>query len=409
MAKIRAFRGLRPKAEFAHRIAALPYDVYNVEEARALIEKEPLSFLAVDLPLATMEKGMDPEAEAVYEKAVENMKNLGDYYAQDEKPHLYIYELTMGERSQVGLVCNTSVDEYLDNTIKKHENTRVDKERDRIRHIDALDANTGPIFMVYKSRERIKELISLEMKKPTEVDYVSSDGIKHRFWIIEDQEVIDELVAEFDQIENLYIADGHHRSASAARVAEMRRKESPDYTGEEEFNYFLGILFSMEETKILDYNRVVKDTKGLTKGQLLDKLKENFFVTEAATSPYKPEAKGIFGLYIDGQWYKLEARENFFQGDPVKSLDASILQDLILEPILGIDDPRTNDRIDFVGGIRGLEELERRCETDMELAFSMYPTSIEELMAVADSGENMPPKSTWFEPKPRSGLFIHKL
>lgn len=410
MAKVIPFPGLRPKTEFASRVAALPYDVYNVEEARKIIEKDDASFLAVDLPLATMPEGTDPKSEAVYEKAKENMEKLeSSYLAQDENPGFYIYELIMNGRSQTGFVCCTSVDEYLDETIKKHENTISHKEADRIKHIDALDAHTGPIFMVYKSREKIQEIIQREASKTPEVDFISDDGITHRVWTIKDEEIIEELKEEFSKVENLYIADGHHRSASAAKVAQMRRKENPNYTGNEEYNHFLAVLFPMEVTKIFDYNRVVKDLNGLNNKEFLEKLEENFQVEEAPFSPYSPEEKGNFGLFLEEKWYRLKLKDKTNQGDIVSSLDASILQDLVLKPILGIDDPRTNSRIDFVGGIRGLKELENRCKTDMKLAFSMYPTSIEELIAVADSGENMPPKSTWFEPKLRSGLFIHKL
>lgn len=410
MAKIRAFKGIRPKPEFAKKVAALPYDVYSIEEAREIIKNNEASFLGVDLPLAGLPKGTDPKSDEVYNEAVEKMELLkrNGFLTKDETPKLYIYELVKDSRSQKGLVCCASVDEYLEGTIKKHENTILEKESDRIRHIDALDAQTGPIFLVYKSRDKIKEIISKEIENSPIVDFQSEDEIFHRVWIIEDESNIQELIKEFEKIENLYIADGHHRTASAAEVAKMRRKAKPDYTGEE-FNYFLSILYPMEETKIYDYNRVVKDLNGLTKEEFLEKLEENFKIEKALEFPYGPKEKGSFGLFLEEEWYQLIGKENFFEEDPVKSLDASLLQDLILEPILGIKDPRTSDRIDFVGGVRGLKELEKRCREDMKIAFSLYPTSIEELVEVADSGENMPPKSTWFEPKPRSGLFIHNL
>lgn len=411
MAKIRAFKAIRPKPEFASRVAELPYDVYSVEEGRKIIEKEEASFLGVDLPLAALPKGMDPTSDEVYKKAQEKMeflKNQG-FLIQDETPKLYIYELVKEGRSQTGLVCCASVDEYLEGTIKKHENTIVEKEKDRIRHIDALDAHTGPIFLVYKSKDRIREIISKETKKLPIVDFQSDDGIIHKVWIIEDEGKIEELIKEFQDVENLYIADGHHRTESAAKVAKMRRNSNPNFTGKEEFNYFLSILYPMEDTKIYDYNRVVKDLNGLTKEELFEKLEENFQLKKSSKSPYHPTEKGRFGMFLEGDWYELISKEKFFKEDPVRSLDASILQELVLTPILGIEDPRTSDRIDFVGGVRGLEELERRCKEDMKLAFSLYPTSIEELMSVADTGKNMPPKSTWFEPKPRSGLFIHNL
>ncbi|MDO5037709.1 MAG: DUF1015 family protein [Tissierellia bacterium] len=412
MAKIRRFQAVHPPKDLAPRVAALPYDVYNTQEARALIEKEPASFLQVDLPLATMEAQTDPkDYDLLGKKALENyqaMKEAG-YFLKDRQAKIYLYELTMEGQSQLGLVASASVDDYLDDTIKKHEFTRKDKETDRIHHVDSLDANTGPIFLTYRNTPLIKEIMEEKRAQDPLVAFVSEDGVGHRIWAIEDEGKLDQLEEAFGKLEALYIADGHHRSASAVQVALKRRKDHPDYTGEEEFNFFLAILFPMEEVRVMDYNRVVADLNGLDEASFLEALKENFLLEEAPTSPYQPEGKGTFGLYLGENWYKLTLKDGLAPDDPVASLDVSLLQDLVLDPILGIKDPRTDERIDFIGGIRGLKELERRVHEDMTLAFALYPTSLEELMTVADAGRVMPPKSTWFEPKPRSGLFIHEL
>lgn len=411
MVKIRSFKGIRPKNELAHRVAALPYDVYNTEEAREEIEKEELSFLQVDTPLATLPVGFDEKDPRVYLRAKENMDRMikDGIFQQDETANLYLYELEMDGRKQLGLVCCSSVDEYQKDIIKKHEKTRAEKEEDRIRHVDSLDANTGPIFLLYRDQEEIQELIENKYKEEPEIDFVSPDGVGHRVWTIEDQDYVEKILTAFEKVDALYIADGHHRSASAVKVGELRRKENPNYTGQEEFNFFLSILYPQSQVKIFDYNRVVKDLNGLKKDQFLEKIEENFICQELGQEAYKPEAKGYFGMFLDGKWYKLKVKEGIYKEDPISSLDVSILQDFLLNPVLGIQDPRRDNRIDFIGGIRGLKELERRVGLDMEVAFSLYPTSLEELMAVADAGQVMPPKSTWFEPKPRSGLFIHEL
>jgi uncharacterized protein (DUF1015 family) len=317
----------------------------------------------------------------------------------------------MDGRSQVGLVVCTAIDEYLDNTIKKHELTRADKEEDRIKHVDACNANTGPIFLTYRAQDAINQMVdSWRQAHQPVYDFVAEDGITHRAWVVDDEAVINGLVEKFGQVESLYIADGHHRSASAVKVGLMRREENPNYTGEEEFNYFLSVLFPDEQLYIMDYNRVVKDLNGLSVEEFLTALSEKFEVTPKDAEPVAPPQKGSFGLFVDGKWYLLTVKEGVYDpADPVNSLDVAILQNNILVPILGIGDIRTDKRIDFVGGIRGLKELERRVNEDMVLAISMYPTSIEELMNIADAGMVMPPKSTWFEPKLRSGLFIHNL
>lgn len=404
---IRGFKAVRPKREFAEEVAALPYDVYSVDEAREIINKNPKSFLQVDLPAATL----DEDIENLNEVALSNFNSLKDegYFYKEDKNKLYIYQLTMKGKSQVGLVASSSVDEYLNGKIKKHEFTRKEKEADRINHVDKLDANTGPIFLTYRAVDEINKIIEEETSKAPELDFTTEDGVNHKVWTINDMTKVSKLIEEFKKVENFYIADGHHRCASAAKVGVKRREENKDYTGEEEFNYFLSILFPSNEVEIMDYNRVVKDLNGLTEEEFLEKLKENFEVELSKTSPYKPEAKGNFGLYLNGKWYKLKVKEEFVKDDIIERLDVSILQNLVLDKILGIKDPRTDARIDFVGGIRGLKELEKRTKEDMKIAFALYPTSLDELFEVADAGEVMPPKSTWFEPKPLSGLFIHEL
>lgn len=413
MATIKPFKAVRPFPEKAQDVAALPYDVYNREEAAIAARGKLDSFLRVDRPETTLDERIKINDPFVYETARKNLEKLFHRKAltQDTKDCLYIYELIMDGRSQVGLVVCTAIDEYLNNTIKKHELTRADKEEDRIKHVDACNANTGPIFLTYRSQDTINEMIDAWRKANEPVyDFVSDDGITHRAWVVDDEAIINGLVEKFSNVESLYIADGHHRSASAVKVGLMRREANPNYTGDEEFNYFLSVLFPDEQLYIMDYNRVVKDLNGLSVDEFLNALAEKFDVTPKDAEPVKPPQKGSFGLYVDGKWYLLTVKEGVYDpADPVNSLDVAILQNNVLVPILGIGDIRTDKRIDFVGGIRGLKELERRANDDMVLAFSMYPTSIEELMNIADADLLMPPKSTWFEPKLRSGLFIHNL
>lgn len=413
MATIKAFKAVRPFSEKAADVAALPYDVYNRKEACAAARGKYDSFLRVDRPETTLDDRMKINDPFVYETARKNLETLFHRRAltQDTKDCLYIYELIMNGRSQVGLVVCTAIDEYLDNTIKKHELTRADKEEDRINHVNACDANTGPIFMTYRAKESINDLVNRWRENHDPVyDFVSDDEITHRAWVIDDEKIIKNLATDFSEIENLYIADGHHRAASAVKVGLMRREEKPDFTGAEEFNYFLSVLFPDEQLYIMDYNRVVKDLNGLTVTEFLEKLSEKFEIEDQGEKAVKPPKKGTFGLFLENKWYLLRVKEGVFDPkDPVNSLDVAILQNNVLTEILGIEDIRTDKRIDFVGGIRGLEELERRVNEDMTLAFSMYPTSIEELMTIADADLLMPPKSTWFEPKLRSGLFIHNL
>lgn len=411
MAVIRQFKAIRPTAEMAEKVAALPYDVVNSEEARAMTADKPYSFLHVDKAEIDLPEGIDIYSPEVYAKAKENLYGMIDkgILVQDEKPMLYIYELTMDGRSQTGLVACTSIDEYMQGIIKKHELTREDKEQDRIRHVDICNANTGPIFLAYRTVDAISEIIERIKKNAPVYDFTAEDGIKHRAWIIDSDEDINKLVELFKDVPNLYIADGHHRNASAAKVGLKRRAEKPDYTGDEEFNYYLAVIFPSDQLKILDYNRVVKDINGMTEDEFIKKLSENFDIKEVSGRA-KPEKQYDFGMYLNKKWYMLTAKENIRSKDAVKGLDVSILQDNVLIPILGIGDIRTDKRIDFVGGIRGLGELEKRVDSgEMKVAFAMYPTSIDQLMAIADENKIMPPKSTWFEPKLRSGLFIHSL
>ena len=411
MAVIRKFKAIRPTSKMAEAVAALPYDVVNSEEAREMTKDKPYSFLHVDKAEIDLPVGTDIYSPQVYAKAKENLDKLvsDGILVQDNKPMLYVYELTMDGRSQTGLVACTSIDEYLNGIIKKHELTREDKEQDRIRHVDICNANTGPIFLAYRTVDEISAIIENVKKNATVYDFTAEDGIKHRAWVIDNDETANKLIELFKAVPNLYIADGHHRNASAAKVGLKRRAEHPDYTGDEEFNYYLAVIFPSDQLKIMDYNRVVKDLNGMTSEEFMNKLAEKFDIHEA-DGRAKPEKQYDFGMYLDKKWYMLTAKENLRVNDAVAGLDVSILQDNVLIPILGIGDIRTDKRIDFVGGIRGLGELERRVDSgEMKVAFAMYPTSIDQLMTIADENKIMPPKSTWFEPKLRSGLFIHSL
>ncbi len=410
MADIRPFPAIRPAKGKEAEIAALPYDVYSRAEAREAVKNRPLSFLRIDRAETQLPEDVDLYDSRVYEKAKEllwGMVEDGDF-VQDETPCYYLYELTMDGRSQTGIVACACVDDYLENRIKKHENTRREKEEDRVRHVDVCGAQTGPIFLAYRSREDLKKLVEQEKKKAPLFDFSSEDGIRHRGWRVEDPAKLQAIRQAFADMDALYIADGHHRAASAVRVGVKRRKEHPGYTGEEEFNYFLSVIFPDDELLIMDYNRVVKDLNGLSPEAFLEKLGE-FFEIQKLSEAAHPGRKGEFTLFLEEEWYLLTLKAQYENSDPVEGLDVSLLQNLVLGPVLGIQDPKTDKRIDFVGGIRGLTELERRVHTDMKAAFAMYPTSIGELFAVADEGKLMPPKSTWFEPKLRSGLFIHSL
>lgn len=411
MAQIRPFRAYRPCQGMEERIAALPYDVYNRAEACEVVMKNPESFLAIDRAETQFGEEVDTYADCVYEKADQLLRGKiqEGKFVQDPTPCFYLYELTMDGHSQTGVVGCASIDDYRNNVIKKHENTRADKEEDRIRHVDTCSMQTGPIFLAYRAKKDLKEKIG-ELKKQAPVyDFVSEDGIGHRVWVIDNDADVAMIEESFGKIPAIYIADGHHRCASAVKVGLKRREQYPDYTGEEEFNYFLSVIFPDEELRILDYNRVVKDLNGMDAATFLTRIEEYFAVEKKGQSPYRPTEKGTFGMYLEDEWYCLSAKEEIKSEDAVEGLDVSLLQNYLLDPVLGIKDPKTDKRIDFVGGIRGLGELERRVHADMKVAFSMYPTSIAELFAVADAGRLMPPKSTWFEPKLRSGLFLHEI
>lgn len=418
MAIIKPFISIRPNRGKVAKIAALPYDVYSREEAKQVVKAQPESFLGIDRAETNFADSVSTYDEAVYEKARELLwerVEKGDFI-REEKRCYYIYELTMSGRTQTGIVACASIDDYKKNVIKKHENTREEKELDRIHHVDTCSAQTGPIFLAYRANAAINEVIHQVKVGEAEYDFVSEDGIRHRVFVISNDEQIAIIEKAFAGINEIYIADGHHRCASAVKVGERRRTAHPDYTGAEEFNYFLSVLFPDEELYIMDYNRVLKDLNGYSTQAFYDEVTKRFDVKEITENEDKhPVCKGTFSMYLEGHWYTCAVRESDIPRDaegvvdPVKSLDVSLLQDMLLEPVLGIDDPKTNARIDFVGGIRGLDELVRRCSEDCVVAFAMYPTSIQELFDVADAGLLMPPKSTWFEPKLRSGLFIHEI
>ena len=410
MALIKPFECVRPNEKDAARVAALPYDVYNRQEAVCEVKREPLSFLKIDRAETQFDDSTDTYAPEVYAKAKELFEEaLADKtFITDTDKTYYIYALTMDKRTQTGIVACASIDDYLNNVIKKHENTRADKEVDRITHVDTLSAQTGPIFLAYRADSVINDAVKKTKENKALYDFISPDGIRHQVWKMTDITLVENVRKAFEGIDSVYIADGHHRAASAVKVGLKRRRENPGYTGNEEFNYFLSVLFPDEELMILPYNRVVKDLNGYTQEEFLNKIKEKFDIAESDRQ-VSPDKKGTFGMYLGGKWYKLTAHKDIMSDDPVDGLDVAVLQDNLLAPVLGIGDPKTDKRIDFVGGIRGFSELAKRCREDCVVAFSMYATSIAELFAVADAGKLMPPKSTWFEPKLRSGLFIHRI
>ena len=413
MAVFRAFKALRSVREKAADVAALPYDVVNREEAKEIGDGNPLSFLHVDRPEMDLEPGIDLYDERVYEKAKENLANMekNGILVQDEKPCYYIYELVRRGKTQTGIVGCSSIDDYMNGVVKKHELTREDKEQDRIHHVDSCNANTGPIFLACRYPETLLKLMN-DWKESHEAayDFTEEEQITHRVWVIDDPEVISQISSEFGEIGSLYIADGHHRAASAVKVGLKRREQNPGYTGEEEFNYFLSVVFPYDQLCILPYNRVVRDLNGLTVKAFLGALKFNFELMLMPGFPCKPVEKHCMGMYVDGQWYHLKAWPDVYEKkDVVGQLDVSILQEKVLSPVLVIEDPRTDQRISFVGGSHKAAELAELADKTGGVAFVMYPTSMEDLMKIADESKLMPPKSTWFEPKLRSGLFIHKL
>ncbi len=411
MAKIRPFNAIRPAGGLEDKIAALPYDVYNRAEAKEAVKGNDISFLRIDRAETSFPDDVDTYDDRVYAKANELFREMLDKgeFVKDDKPCYYIYELTMDGREQTGIVACASIDDYINSVIKKHENTRADKEVDRIRHVDALSAQTGPIFLAYRADDVINGIVNRVKSGVPVNDFVSDDGIRHRVWIISDTSDVETIGNTFGKMDSIYIADGHHRCASAVKVGLKRREEHSDYSGEEEFNYFLSVLFPDEQLMIMDYNRVIRDLNGHSIEEVLDKLGTMGELKEKGSEPYRPEHKGEVSVFADGKWYSLEFDKKYLSDDPVEGLDVSVLQNNVLKPLFGIEDPKTDKRIDFVGGIRGLKELERRCGIDCQIAFAMYPTSIQELFDVADAALLMPPKSTWFEPKLRSGLFIHEI
>lgn len=414
MAIIRPFQAVRPSENLVDQVAALPYDVMNSDEAREMVKDNPYSFLHVDKAEIDLDPSIDHYDQRVYEKARETLMRFvkEGTLVRENKKGLYIYTLVMDGHPQTGLVSLASIDDYVNNVVKKHEFTRAEKEADRIRHVDVTNFHTGPIFLTYVFKEEITSIIETYKKDNDPLyDFVAEDGVRHTAWAILDDEIIEKLVEKFSAVESLYIADGHHRAASAVRVGMMRREHNPEYTGEEEFNYFLSVIFPSNELRIMDYNRVVKDLNGCNKDEFIKTIEKNFTVTPfEGEGPYRPDEKHTFGMYLEKTWYKITAKDHIVSDeDPLKRLDCKILQDHLLHPVLGIEDPRVDKRIDFVGGIRGLGELEKRVSKDMKIAFSMYPTTIMDLISISDAGMVMPPKSTWFEPKLRSGLFLHDL
>ncbi len=410
MSQIRPFRAWRPRPDLAAQIASPPYDVLSSAEAREMAKGNELSFLHVIKPEIDLDPQIDPYDERVYAKGAANLQALIEQGAlvREDQPALYVYQQKMGDHVQTGVVAGASVDEYESGLIKKHEHTRRVKEDDRTRHVNALNANTGPVFLTYVARSRIDRIVNEIRQRDAEYDFVSPDGIGHTLWIVSQPEEIQELLDAFSEIPHLYVADGHHRSASATRVRAMRRDANTTHRGDEPYNYFLSVIFPHNQMKIMAYNRVVKDLAGMSPDAFLARIEERFDVEPAdRPEPSKPRS---FGMYFRDRWHRLTAKPGSYpEKDPVQSLDCAILQNNLLQPVLGIEDPRSDERIDFVGGIRGAAELEKLCREGWAVAFALYPTSIQQLMSVADAGEVMPPKSTWFEPKLRSGLIVRPL
>lgn len=413
MAKIRPFKGLRPPRELVTEVASRPYDVLNSSEARKEAEGNPRSLYHIIKPEIDFEPGTDEHDPRVYDKARENfdMFQQQGWLKQDSEPVYYLYAQTMDGRTQYGFVVAANVDDYMEGRIKKHELTRADKEEDRMKHVRVNDANVEPVFFAFPDNDVLEEIIKSVSEGEPEYDFVAPDGFGHHFWVIDSPQQIATITEQFAAMPSLYIADGHHRTAAAALVGNEKAKSNPDHTGEEEYNYFLAVAFPASHLKIIDYNRVVKDLNGLTPQQFLEALAENFTVTDKGEEIYRPGGLHNFSLYLDGRWYSLTAKEGRYDDtDPIGVLDVTVSSNLILHDILGIKNLRTDKRIDFVGGIRGLEELKRRVDSgEMAMALALYPVTMKQLMDIADSGNIMPPKTTWFEPKLRSGLVIHKL
>ncbi len=416
MKLLKPFRGLRPRRDLASRVASHPYDVLNREEAYELAKDNPYSFLHINKPEVDVDSSVDVYDPAVYAKGAENLKGFMEegVLQRDAADSLYVYKQVMGDHEQVGLVAAASVQAYEDGLIKKHEFTRPQKEDDRVAHMDALGAQVGPVFLTYQADTEIDALIAQVTAAEPEYEFDAEDGTHHVFWVVADNGLASAIEAAFDKVSHLYVADGHHRSAAAQRVKHLYEERNPDHTGNESYNWFLVVVFPHNQMQILDYNRIIADLNGATAEAFLTSLTENFTVEQTDVAAAKPGRTHEFGLYVEGQWYKLTASESLLQSidptDPVQSLDVDIMQRAILSPLLGIEDQRTDRRIDFVGGIRGLEELEKRVDSgEWQAAIALYPTSVESLMAIADANQVMPPKSTWFEPKLKSGLIVHVL
>lgn len=413
MAKVKPFKGVRPPRQYVDKVASRPYDVLNSEEARAEAAGNPQSLYHIIKPEIDFEAGMDEHDPKVYDKAVENFNafQTAGWLVQDEKEHYYIYAQTMDGRTQYGIVLAANVDDYMSGAIKKHELTRRDKEEDRMKHVRVQNANIEPVFFAFPDNRELDRIIREVTADTPEYDFIAPDGIGHTFWVVNDDQLIADITAAFAKIPALYIADGHHRTAAAALVGNEKARLNPDHRGDEEYNFFLAVAFPASHLKIFDYNRVVRDLNGLSPAEFLEKLEYKFIVKDMGTLPYRPEKLHDFSLYLEGRWYSLTAREGTFDPeDPIGVLDVSISSKYILDDILGITDLRSDKRIDFVGGIRGLEELKRRVDSgEMAVALALFPVSMDQLIRIADTGNIMPPKTTWFEPKLRSGLIIHKL
>ncbi len=412
MSIVKPFKALRPVKQKAEHIASPPYDVLNSEEARKIAKVNPLTFLHVNKPEIDLPEDIDLYSKEVYEKGAENLKKFisDGLMRQDEKECFYIYCQIMGEHEQYGLVALASVDEYDNKLIKKHEFTRQAKEDDRVNHMDHLNAQVGPVFLTYKAQPDMDKIVTRLTSNPPEVDFKADDEIKHTVWVVDNDEDINSIIKIFSSMNCLYVADGHHRSAAASRICKTRKGTNSNHTGGESYNYFLNVIFPDNQMYIMDYNRVVKDLNGYSKAEFLDKVGESFEIKHLGPNGFKPKEKRHFMMYLENEWYQLLVKDELVnENDPVERLDVSILQKNLLAPVLGINDPRKDKRIDFVGGIRSLEGLQSRVDSGEAVAFALYPTSIEDLMAIADADEVMPPKSTWFEPKLRSGLFVNLL
>lgn len=409
MVMVKPFKAIRPNKDIVNRVAALPYDTMNTKEARKMAENNEFSYLRIDRAEIDLPPDTDIHSEEVYKKANENLQEFMNkgVFIQDEKPHLYIYREIMDNREQVGIVGCVSVDDNINGRIKKHEHTKPDKVQDRINHIKYCEANTGTILLTYEKNDIIENIVQKKIKDIPEYDFISNDEVRHTVWILNEEET--RMVEDgFNYVENLYIADGHHRSKAAEEYALKKRKENPKYDGTEEFNYYLAMIAPKENLFVMDYNRVIEDLNGMDVKTFINNIEENFEVTQEKI-PYKPLKKYEYGMFLDGEWYKLSFKYKERLNTPIEKLDVSVLHDYLIEPILDIDQPQKNKRIDFIGGIRGIEEIQKRVEDGMTVGFSLYPTAIDELMEIADRGEVMPAKSTWFEPKVRCGLFLHKI